>query len=381
MRLVHVITPGDHFSPLTGSAIPTVVHGLCASLPEGQPRPVVVVARSTYAERYASADITEYEQRRPWRVGALNERHLDGALSLVGLPRWGSRRLWAAAVEGQADWDPAIILAHNAPQLIPVVDHHRHRAVLYAHNQLLRSYRRAEARRVLASAAAIVCVSDALAGELSDRLPPGLRPLLRVVRNGVDVDAFRRRTPLERVGPLRVVFVGRMIPDKGADVLVEAVKRLGRPDIDLTLVGSSGFSATDPLSPYERAVRESLVELGGRARVRAFVPRAEVAAVLQQADVAVVPSRWPDPCPLSVLEGMAAGAAVVGSEIGGIPETVRGVGVLVPPGDVAALADALDGLASDESHRQRVARACLAHAETHSWARVSAQLHSTLEAL
>lgn len=380
-RLVHVITPGDHFSPLTGSAIPTVVHGLCASRPQGQPRPAVVVARSTYADRYDSADIVEYDERSPLRLGPIKERHLDAALSVVGLPRLASRRALAATVASQSEWAPSVILAHNAPQLIPVIDHSSHVAVLYAHNQLLRTYRPAEARRGLSSATAIVCVSDALANQTSERLPPDLRRLLRVVRNGVDVEAFRRSGPLERTGPLRVVFVGRMIPDKGADVLVEAVKRMGRTDIDLTLVGSSGFSPTDPLTPYERSVREAVAPLGERARVRAFVPRAEVSAVMQEADVVVVPSRWPEPFALSVLEGMAAGAAVVGSAIGGIPETVRDVGILVTPGDSGELAEVLEALAADETYRQQVVRACLAYAESHSWARTSAELYAIVGGL
>ena len=59
MRQVHVITPGDHFSPSTGSAIPTVVDGLCRFRPDGVPRPAVAVARGTYPDRYDSADIIE----------------------------------------------------------------------------------------------------------------------------------------------------------------------------------------------------------------------------------------------------------------------------------------------------------------------------------
>ena len=169
-----------------------------------------------------------------------------------------------------------------------------------------------------------------------------------------------------------------MIPDKGADVLVAAVRRLDRADIDLTLVGSSGFSTEDALTPFERSIREEISGLGDRARVRPFVPRAEVASLLQTADVAVVPSRWPEPFPLTVLEGMAAGAAVVGSEIGGIPETLRGPGVLVKPGSVEDLAAALEAMADDENYRLSVARSCLAHAESHDWARASALLHSTL---
>jgi len=94
--------------------------------------------------------------------------------------------------------------------------------------------------------------------------------------------------------------------------------------------------------------------------------------------VVVVPSRWPDPCPLTVLEGMAAGAAVVGSEIGGIPEMLRGAGTLVPPGDPQTLAEVLEALAADDALLERTAAACLAAAKARDWSRVRGELGAVL---
>ena len=92
-----------------------------------------------------------------------------------------------------------------------------HSAVLYAHNHLLRTYRVAESRRVLGASSAIICVSDSLANQTEPHLPAELRDRVRIVRNGVDFEAFHRDIPLTRSGPLKVLFVGRMIPDKEAD--------------------------------------------------------------------------------------------------------------------------------------------------------------------
>ena len=72
-RLVHVITPGDHFSPSTGSATVTVVNGLSAATPPNRPRPAVVVATGTYADRYDSADVIEYEAKSTRR----SDRYVD----------------------------------------------------------------------------------------------------------------------------------------------------------------------------------------------------------------------------------------------------------------------------------------------------------------
>lgn len=374
-RQVHVITPGDHFSPSTGSAIPTVVNGLCRSMPECVPHPAVVVARGTYPDRYGSAEIIEYEAAPPMRLRRpLTERRLDVAMGAAGLARWPARRRWAPTVSEQSSWEPSVVLAHNAPQLLPLVDQSRHAAVLYAHNHLLRTYGRVEAIRVIGRAAAIICVSDFLANQTAQRLPRSLRDRVRVVRNGVDADLFRRTSPIQRTGPLKVVFVGRMIPEKGADVLIGAVRRLDRDDVHLTIIGSDGFDPRLPLTPYERAVREAAMPLGDRVAVKHFLPRGQVAAEMAAADVVVVPSRWPEPFALTVLEGMAAGAAVVGSEIGGIPETLRGIGILVPPGDTAALAEAIGALADDEALLRRTAEAGARFANDHDWSRASQAL-------
>lgn len=380
LRHVHVITPGDHYSPRTGSAIPTVVHGLCGAFPESEPRPAVVVRRDTYPDRYDSADIIEFDEPQPMRLSnARVQRYLDGGLGALGLPRVFARHELARTVHDQNTWEASIVFAHNAPQLVPLIDSKRHVPVLYAHNHLLRTYSRWESHRVLGRVASIVCVSDALADQSASHLPRRLRERIRVVRNGVDFQAFHRETPLRRSGPLKVVFLGRMTPDKGADVLVDAVVKLARPDIHLTLIGSSGFNASDPLTAFEREVRANAALLGDRAALRPFVQRSEVPRLLKEADVVVVPSRWPDPCPLTVLEGMAAGAAVVGSDIGGIPETLRGVGILVRPGDSNDLAAAIAGLADDERLLQSTASACESYARAHDWTTAAAALRHAVD--
>ncbi len=360
---VHVLTPGDHFSPRTGSAVPTVVDGLCAAVPaDGRPVPRVVVARGTYPDRYPSAQAVEYDPAPPRAA----DRYLDAAAGRLGLPRPGARRTWGATLAGQRTWPGSVVLAHNAAPLVPLVAD-RHQVVLYAHNQLLRTYTRREAGRVLGRAAAICAVSEDLAEQLGTYLPPSLAQRLRVVRNGVDTDRFTPRADPGRTGPLRVTFVGRMIRDKGADVLLDAVALLGRADIEVTVVGSQNFDAAAELSPFERAVHDRAAEIGDRVRLRPFVPRAQVPDVFRAADVVVVPSRWAEPFALTVLEGMACGVPVVASRIGGIPEVMGPAGVLVRPDDPADLAAALAALADDETLRRSLGAGCRTWALAHDW--------------
>lgn len=374
---VHVLTPGDHFSPRTGSAIPTVVDGLCAALAPGtSPRPRVVVADGTYPDRYRSADTIGY----PPAPARRTDRYLDALAGRVNLPRPGVRRTLRPTLAAQDDWPAGVVLAHNAPQLVPLV-HDQHAAVLYAHNLLLRTYSPTEAGRVLGRAAAIVCVSGALADQTADHLPTTLRGRLRVVPNGVDTARFAPRADPARGERLRVMFVGRMIRDKGADVVLDAVARLDRDDIELTIVGSRNFDAGAPPSPYERELAARAAPLGDRVRFWPFTPRAQLAEVYRAADVVVVPSRWAEPFALTVMEGMACGVPVVASAIGGIPEVMGDAGVQVRPDDAADLAAALEALADDEALRRLIGATCRTWAQARDWAWSRSRLDAVLTGL
>lgn len=361
-RYIHVITPGDHFSPRTGSAIPTVVNGLATACAP-RARDAVAVARGTYPDRYDSADVLEYEAVSRRRA----HRYLDASISRLGLPRVMARRAYAASVSDQARWKPSVIFGHNAPQLIPSVAVARHQAVLYAHNDLLRTYSKRESGRVLDRATAIIAVSNSLAAQLSAALPPRMVDRLHVVHNGVDTDLFHPLETRVESADLHVVFVGRVLPQKGPDVLIDAVRMLGRKDIQLTIVGAEGFAPDAPLTSYEQSLRVAAQPIVDQVTWEPFRPRREIADVLRRADVAVVPSRWRDPFPLTVLEGMASGAAVIASDIGGIPEATGQADLLVPPGDPQSLAEALEAFADDPSLLRERRRLCLEHAREHDW--------------
>lgn len=373
MRHIHLITPGDHFSPRTGSAIPTVVHGLASAASPTGPRPAVLLARGTYPDRYQSAEIIEYDQVHARRF----DGHLDVIAGRLGVNR-PSRRRYVAPLRAQQRWDRATLLAHNAPQVIPLVDA-RHQAVLYAHNQLLRTYSRRESARTLDAAAAIICVSDHLAQQTADLLPRHLRPRVRVVHNGVDTTLFSEpRSP--RGESLRVAFLGRVIPSKGVHVLLEAANCLARPDIEITVIGRPGFARDAPLSTYERRLRRLAEGSAAAVSFASFLPRGDLPVALSQVDVLVVPSVWPEPFGLTALEGMAAGAAVIASDVGGLPEALGSAGILVPPGDRGALAEALAALAHDPRLLARAQVAARAHAQTMTWSRTHARLEAILTA-
>lgn len=377
-NVIHAITPGDHFSPLTGSAIPTVVHGLSgAAARAGAPRARVVVDRSTWQPRYDSADVIEYTGvRGPDRKA----RYADALRGRIGMTRSAIADYYRPIADAVRAQPPSIVIAHNAPILMRLLRDTPHRVVLYAHNDLLRTYSRAEAGRMLRTAAAIVCVSESLAARTRDHLPEGLRGKVQVVGNGVDTAQFTPGAG-RQPGPTRIMFMGRVIPDKGADVLLQAVSQLDGADVAVEIVGRPGFAAEAPLSDHERLLRELAEQTAVPIRFQTFVPRAELPALLRTADVFVVPSRWPDPSPLTVGEALATGLPVVASRIGGIPEAVGDAGVLVPPDDSVALAGALGGLLGDPARRSALGAAARARAEARDWSWSWRQLTAVLDGI
>ena len=154
-----------------------------------------------------------------------------------------------------------------------------------------------------------------------------------------------------------LLMLGRLTPWKGQDVVVRALARARERGLDgrvgLRLVGAPLFGDDDR---YVTALHDLVAELGLDDVVEFAGHRQDVDAELARADVCLHASIRPEPFGQVVLEAMAAGRAVVASAAGGPAEFVRDGhdGLLTPPGDVDALADALLRLAGEPALRRRL---------------------------
>ncbi|WP_164743472.1 glycosyltransferase family 4 protein [Microbacterium sulfonylureivorans] len=378
-RIVHALTPGDHFSPQTGSAIPTVVHGLAsAAAGDAECAHSVLVDESTFRPRYASAEAIEYTGAG---YPAGWERGLDLGLSRIGLPRIRSRRSYRPLVDALSAQRPAIVVAHNAPVLPVMLASTRHTSVYYAHNDLPRGMSRREATRALDPAGAVIAVSADLADRLSDRVSPAVAARIHVVENGVDTDAFRPPQRRSAGAPLRIMFVGRVVPEKGPDVLLRAAAALAREDVEIVIVGSQGFDSAAALSAYEQELRTLAASVAGGVSFEPFVDRSALPALLQSADIFIASSRWAEPSGLTIGEAMATGLPVIASDIGGIPGVLGEAGILVKADDDRALGEAIAALLDDDGRRARIGAAARRRAEEHSWARSWGQLRTVLDGI
>jgi glycosyltransferase involved in cell wall biosynthesis len=169
-----------------------------------------------------------------------------------------------------------------------------------------------------------------------------------VIPNGIEVDAYPQ-APLERAVP-RLISVGRLAAPKDWSTLLSALTRLDSEAFaELAIVGEG---------PEREQIEDELARHSLGGRVRLLGQRDDVPRLLADADVFLLASRS-EGLPLSVIEAMAAGLPVVASDVGGLRELVLEdeTGALVPPGDPAALAEALRPLLADRELRRRLGTA------------------------
>ena len=290
------------------------------------------------------------------------------------------------------------------------------KVVVHIHQDELVKLDRALLRRDLPDVDAVATVSEFVTAGARARLPE-MAARIHTVGNGVDVARFRpaaQRAPVPRGGTLRLLYVGRIAPDKGVHLLVEAFDRLVREGLDLrlTLIGKPGLLPYDLLSrllggdgqaleavsgfyghslwswlsreilghgrSYCAALRARLSPAAAaRVRFLGTVPQPTLIRAYRAADALVLPSVWQESYGLPVAEAMACGVPVLASASGGVPELIEdGVtGRLVPRLDTQALTRALREMSTDPARLLEMGAAARIRAQRLlTWARSAERL-------
>lgn len=196
---------------------------------------------------------------------------------------------------------------------------------------------------------------------------------IRVVHNGVDTERFHPRATSSAQAPPateapHVLFVGRITLMKGIGILIDAAPKVieAVPEVRFQLVGQPPPGFGEWLRTFPRDLQRRFEFLG-------FVPVEQLPNLYSDATVVALPS-LADSFPFSVLEAMAAGAPIVASRVGGIPEAIRHEeeGLLVDVGSSSGLAEAIIGLLRDPGKRRRLSANARERARTEfTWARAA----------
>jgi glycosyltransferase involved in cell wall biosynthesis len=307
---------------------------------EERPDAADVMVDDFRAAGVATVDLAAHGRNDPgafWRLGALMRRERFDIVHVHSLRAELAAAFWAASVAPR----PRLVRSiHNTDPLYdpPVLSR-------------LGSWSASKMDR-------IVVISDAVGEFVRDHLGPQAAPVQRIYY-GIDPSEYPNgRT--EQPGTMKLAIVARLAAQKGHHVLIEAVRDVARsiPNVHVLIIGHE-----DDLTIAE--LRGYATQLGVVDNVSFLGFRADIADLTRDVDLFVLPSLW-EGFGLVLIEAMALGLPVVASRVGPIPEVVTDgqTGRLVPPGNAAALAEAIrellgsphTALAMGQRGRERVER-------------------------
>ncbi len=291
----------------------------------------------------------------------LRAASLVPAVPYVGLatPKWWPARQtvryrWAIARAIKCH-TPRRLEIQNRAHLFHEFSHLKQGLSLYLHNDPLsiRGLKTPDDRlRILTRADYVAAVSEFIRQRFCEGVPESLCAPVVVVPNTVDMNQFAPETEKSK----EILFVGRLIPEKGALPLLQALQTvLPRfPEWRARFIGAWHFGQTTAQYPHERELLATLQpQMRDRILFDWYQPYEMVTTAFNRAAIAVVPSLWAEPFGRTALEGMAAGCAVIASNSGGLPEVIGEAGLLVDP-TAEHLSDALTRLLSDDAYRQAI---------------------------
>lgn len=264
-----------------------------------------------------------------------------------------------------------IILLENCPQFSIQIKKKFSSKMLYCHlhNDYINHNSR-NALPIIQSLDKIICVSDYIGKQV---ISVSKNANVVTLHNGVSAkEADKRKVKLIKDRYITsqneslVIFTGRLIPDKGAHVLLEAYSKMKNKDKCSILFLGSQLYGKNVEDEYLKKLREMSKMYGKHIHFTGYIPYEEISSYYTAADIGVIPSLWEDPCPLTVIECLRYGVPVITTDSGGIPEIVDEKCSFVLHRDETLsqhIADCLDKLTDDSHLVQEMSREALKRSE------------------
>jgi glycosyltransferase involved in cell wall biosynthesis len=377
---------------------------------------IVFCARGKGQQKVEEFEGVEYRRMSTWLDHTLLHRgKLMRLMSLVG---WRDAAepiicsaLWFRHFIGEVISDLSrqhcdLVHIMNISQFVPIVRARlpKTRIVLHMHCQWLEQLDAAIIKRRIEAADLVLGVSNFIAAGVRRRFP-SLAQRCSHIYNGADIAVFAR-PPGVQPKPKQLLFVGRLGPEKGVHILLDAFRIVlaQHPDAHLELIGPEKVIPREALlpvcddphvleiEPYFRAgeygelIRTKVAELpsGSVSFFKKGMKFSELVPHYHAASIFVFPPVWNDPSPLTTYEAAACGLPIISTRSGGIPEIVEHgrSGLLVERSDARALADAILQLLSNSDQRDAMAQAAFERASAmFSWDRIAEDLVKEYERL
>jgi len=234
----------------------------------------------------------------------------------------------------------------------------------------------------------IVCCSRYIENNIRAHFPEIPDSVISVIHNGADISdqvqevGVPSKANFLPTGP-NLLFIGRLVPEKGIHLLIEAFASVKQefPKATLNVVGGIWFGDGSE-NAYVKRLHSLAAPFGDSVVFTGPVSHAIIKNYLATADLFVCPSVWEDPFPLVNLEAMGAGLPVVAFRRGGIPEAIGDAGILVDVISAEALSTAILGLLRDPAGCSRLGQAAYLRArEQFSWTVIAERWKRQLESI
>jgi glycosyltransferase involved in cell wall biosynthesis len=229
-----------------------------------------------------------------------------------------------------AEKDIRIIEFHNRPYIfnLAIKKIKKNPISLHYHNDptTMRGSKTIDERINIANkAAAVYFVSEFIKKKFLEGIKEKFSNLY-VLPNGI-----QRRLATKPNKKKDIIFIGRLVPEKGAHLFVQSISKVIKdyPDWNFKIIGTAKAGQNNLQTKYEKDVIQKFKTLGKNAYYLGFISNNEVQDILKSASILVIPSLWDDPFPLTALEGLSNGAAIIASRRGGLVEMLQNKGMLI----------------------------------------------------
>ena len=223
-----------------------------------------------------------------------------------------------------------IIEMHNRPYLfnLAIKKNIKYPISLHFHNdpREMKGSKKMKQREYIAkNAAAVYFVSQYIKDCFLEGLNDNYKNL-HVLPN-----AIQRKIIKKPEKEKKILFIGRLVPQKGCHLFVEAIKEIVKDNKDwtFTIIGTPKAGQDKINLNYAKNLITEFKSLGDNIEYLGFIPNDEVRKILEVTSILVVPSIWQEPFALTALEGICSGAAVIASKVGGMSEMLEDTGYLI----------------------------------------------------
>ena len=249
--------------------------------------------------------------------------------------------------------DKQIIEIHNRPYLVNHIYNtiRKFPICLFLHNDpktMNGSKSPIERQSILDKCAAVFCVSEYVKIQFLKGLIKDKEKVF-VLHNGVR--RILKKFPLKKK---EILFVGRLVPEKGVDIYLDAIEPLipNFPDWNFGLIGSSNLGSKINKSKYAQNIINKFKKFGPQANFYGFKDYSFTQEKMRDASIIVIPSLWQEPFGLVAAEAMSNGIAIIASNVGGIPEIVKDNGILIENINSNKIERALTNLIQNKGERE-----------------------------